>query len=43
MNPLEPEEPSALVQAVVCIAFGLFYAALLLAYCTKTPTPRIRP
>lgn len=32
MNPLEPEEPSALVQFVVVMAFALFYAALVLAW-----------
>jgi len=33
MNPLEPQDPSALVQFVIIMAFALFYLALLMAYC----------
>lgn len=33
MNPLEPQEPHALVQFAIVLAFALFYAALCLAYC----------
>lgn len=32
MNPLEPQEPSALVQFAVVMAFALFYLALVLAW-----------
>ena len=32
MNPLEPDEPHALIQFAVVIAFALFYAALVLAW-----------
>ena len=33
MNPLEPQEPAALVQFAVTLAFAAFFAAVLFGYC----------
>jgi len=33
MNPLEPDEPHALVQFAVILAFAAFFAAILFGYC----------
>ena len=33
MNPLEPQEPTALVQFAITLAMALFFAVLVMAYC----------
>jgi hypothetical protein len=33
MNPLEPDEPHALVQFAIVMLFGIFFLAVLLGYC----------
>lgn len=32
-DPLEPDEPSALVQFAIVLAFAAFFALLLFGYC----------
>lgn len=33
MNPLEPEEPAALIQFAIVAIFGALFAGLILACC----------
>lgn len=33
MNPLEPQEPHALIQFALVALLGLFFAAVLIGYC----------
>lgn len=33
MNPLEPDEPHALVQFAIVMLFGIFFLAVLFGYC----------
>lgn len=34
MNPLEPDEPCALVQFAIVLAFAAFFMAILFGYCS---------